>query len=81
MVQGETDFVTGNNKIIVLEKSAIQHCFVVQESESQYFAENMIQQLTNHMWGFFAVLPFKKGFVFKCDNLLALPSVNANPAN
>lgn len=77
IVQGDSDFITGNNKIVVLEKSAIQHCFVVQEHESQYFAENMIQQLTNHMWGFFAVLPFKKGFVFKCDNLLTIPSVNA----
>lgn len=36
-------------KIVVLEKRAIQHCFAVKEHESQYFAENMIQQLTNHM--------------------------------
>lgn len=78
IVDGDTDFITGDNKIVVLEKSAIQHCFVVNESESQYFAENMIQQLTNHIWGFFAVIPFRKGFVFKCDNLLTIPSVDNN---
>lgn len=61
-------------KIVVLEKRAIQHCFAVKEHESQYFAENMIQQLTNHMWGFFCVIPFAKGFVFDCQNLLVDPA-------
>lgn len=63
-----------DTKIVVLEKRAIQHCFAVKEHESQYFAENMIQQLTNHMWGFFVVLPFAKGFVFNCPNLLTDPN-------
>lgn len=61
-------------KIVVLEKRAIQHCFAVKEHESQYFAENMIQQLTNHMWGFFCVIPFAKGFVFNCPQLLTDPN-------
>lgn len=78
-IQGtKRPFIAGDTSIVVLEKSAIQHCFVVQENESQYFAENMVQQLTNHIWGFFAILPFKKGFVFKCANLLTLPSVGNN---
>lgn len=75
---GEPEFISGNTKIVVIERRAIQHNFVVQEHESQYFAENMVQQLTNHMWGFFAVLPFAKGFVFECRNLLKIPNV-ANP--
>lgn len=73
LVQNNTPFL-GDDTIVVLEKSAIQHCFVIQESESQYFAENMIQQLTSHIWGFFCVLPFKKGFVFKSSALTTLPN-------
>lgn len=68
-----TPFIA-DTKIVVLEKRAIQHCFVVKEHESQYFAENMIQQLTHHMWGFITVLPFAKGFVFDCVNLLTDPN-------
>lgn len=68
-----TPFIA-DTKIVVLEKRAIQHCFVVKEHESQYFAENMIQQLTHHMWGFITVLPFAKGFVFDCANLLTDPN-------
>lgn len=79
IVDSGDDFITGNTKIVVLEKSAIQHCFVIQEHESQYFAENMIQQLTNHIWGFFAVLPFRKGFVFECANLINTPNVGTQP--
>lgn len=71
-VANATPFLA-ETKIVVLEKRAIQHCFAVKEHESQYFAENMIQQLTNHMWGFFCVIPFAKGFVFDCANLLADP--------
>lgn len=57
VVQNDATFITGDNKIIVIEKSAIQHISVIMENESQYFAENMIQQLTHHIWGFFAILP------------------------
>lgn len=73
IVQNATPFLS-DTKIVVLEKRAIQHCFVVKEHESQYFAENMIQQLTHHMWGFICVLPFAKGFVFECQNLLTDPA-------
>lgn len=74
VIQNDATFITGDNKIVVIEKSALQHIYVVGENESQYFAENMIQQLTHHMWGFFALIPWKKGFVYKCDNLLTDPS-------
>lgn len=76
VVQNDNTFITGDNKIVVIEKSALQHIYVVGENESQYFAENMIQQLTHHMWGFFCFIPWKKGFVFKCDNLLRDPATN-----
>lgn len=73
LVNNATPFLS-DTKIVVLEKRAIQHCFVVKEHESQYFAENMIQQLTHHMWGFLCVIPFAKGFVFECQNLLTDPA-------
>lgn len=71
---GETPFITGNNKIIVVERRAIQHWKVLSQTETQFYSENLITQLTNHEWGFTFVLPFAKGFVFKCDHLLTDPS-------
>lgn len=73
IAQNDAPFMDDTN-IIIMDRNAIQHCFVIQESESQYFAENMIQQLTAHIWGFFCILPFKKGFVFKAPNLTKLPN-------
>lgn len=73
VVQGETPFID-NNTIVVLDKNAIKHCFMVRENESQYFAENMIEQLTIHIWGFFVILPFAKGFVYKNTNLMTAPN-------
>lgn len=73
LIQGNTPFVAGDTKIIVMERRAIQHWKVVSQSESQFFAENLITQLTRHEWGFTFVLPFAKGFVFSCANLLTDP--------
>lgn len=61
-------------KIVVLEKDAIIHTFLVKGMEDEYYGENMNTQLIHHMWGNIAVNPFKRGFVFKCDNLLVDPS-------
>lgn len=73
VVANSTPFLS-DNKILVVEKEAIKHMLLVNQSESQYFAENMINQLTIHIWGFFAILPFKKGFLFECNNLLTDPN-------
>lgn len=74
LVAGATPFITGDNKIIVIERRAIQHWKVLSQTETQFYSENLITQLTDHEWGFTFVLPFAKGFVFKCDNLLTDPS-------
>lgn len=73
LVANETPFLNTNTKIIVMERRAIQHWKVVSQVETQFFAENLITQLTNHEWGFTFVLPFAKGFVFDCANLLTDP--------
>lgn len=73
LVQNETPFIASNTKIIVMERRAIQHWKVVSQTESQFFAENLVTQLTDHQWGFTFVLPFAKGFVFECANLLTDP--------
>lgn len=73
LVANETPFLNTNTKIIVMERRAIQHWKVVSQVETQFFAENLITQLTNHEWGFTFVLPFAKGFVFECANLLTDP--------
>lgn len=73
LVQNETPFIESNTKIIVMERRAIQHWKVVSQTESQFFAENLVTQLTDHQWGFTFVLPFAKGFVFECANLLTDP--------
>lgn len=61
-------------KIVVMEKDAIEHIHVVKALENQYYGENMNTQITNHSWGFFGINPFKRGFVFKCTNLLTDPN-------
>lgn len=63
-----------DNTIVVLEKDALIHTFVIKQLESQYYGENLNTQLTQHSWGNFAVNPFKRGFVFKCTNLLTDPN-------
>lgn len=73
LVANETPFITGDTKIIVMERRAIQHWKVVSQSETQFYAENLITQLTRHEWGFTFTLPFAKGFVFSCANLLTDP--------
>lgn len=73
LIQNETPFIQGDTKIIVMERRAIQHWKVVSQTETQFFAENLITQLTQHEWGFTFVLPFAKGFVFSCANLLTDP--------
>lgn len=73
LVANETPFINTNTKIIVMERRAIQHWKVVSQTETQFFAENLITQLTNHEWGFTFTLPFAKGFVFECANLLTDP--------
>lgn len=73
LVQNETPFIASNTKIIVMERRAIQHWKVVSQTESQFFAENLVTQLTDHQWGFTFVLPFAKGFVFECQHLLTDP--------
>lgn len=74
LVANATPFITGDNKIIVIERRAIQHWKVLSQTETQFYSENLITQLTDHEWGFTFVLPFAKGFVFKCDHLLTDPS-------
>lgn len=69
----DTPFLT-EDKIVVMEKEAILHVFVNKSFESQYYGENMNTQLTHHQWGFFGINPFKRGFVFKCTNLLTDPN-------
>lgn len=73
IVNNSTPFLD-DNTIVVLDKNAIKHCFMVRENESQYFAENMVEQLTIHIWGFFVIIPFAKGFVYKNTNLLTDPN-------
>lgn len=73
LVQNETPFIATNTKVIVMERRAIQHWKVVSQVETQFFAENLVTQLTDHEWGFTFVLPFAKGFVFECANLLTDP--------
>lgn len=74
LIAGATPFIADNKKIIVIERRAIQHWKVLSQTETQFYSENLITQLTNHEWGFTFVLPFAKGFVFKCDNLLTDPA-------
>lgn len=73
-VHTQGEYFLPNNKIVVMSRKAIRHTWVVKESGHQYYLENMIDQVVNHNWGFFTVLPFEKGFVFECANLLTDPA-------
>lgn len=75
VVTGDKPFIQDNTRIVVLERRAIQHWRCISKTERQYYSENMMTQITDHQWGFTFVLPFAKGFVFQCDNLLTDPAI------
>lgn len=59
-----------DDTIVVLEKRALQHFIHVRENGTSDFPENLVYEHVQHAWGFTAILPFAKGFVFKAANLL-----------
>lgn len=71
-----TDLIP-ENEILVITKDAIKGLVMVDQSESQSWAENMTTQLVAHLWLVYGIIPWEKGFVVRTNALTVLPS---NPA-
>lgn len=66
----ETTPYLPEDTIVVLEKRAIQHFIITKQGGQSFFPENLITEYVQHAWGYTVILPFAKGFVYKCNNLL-----------
>lgn len=69
-IQIETYPFLPDDTIVVLERRAIHHFVYVREGGESNFPENLVHEYVQHAWGFTAILPFAKGFVYKNPNLL-----------
>lgn len=63
-----------DNTIIVIELSKIKHIVQVNTTSEQFFAKNQTLYLTSDIWGVMDILPWAKKLIFKCPNLLKIPS-------